>query len=58
MAKWSMSQVPQGGKLVRRKVALTELRDHLHPDMPVVTPEQWRELMGERIEGLQRRRRW
>ena len=50
----------QGTKpvMVSRKVLLAELRDHLHPDTPVVTPEQRRELMGERIEGLQRRRRW
>jgi hypothetical protein len=40
------------------KVPLAELRDHLPPDTPVVTPEQRVELLAARREAAQFRRIW
>ncbi len=40
------------------RVKLTELRDHLPPDTPVVTPEERAEELRRRVRACQRRRRW
>ncbi len=40
------------------KVKLSELRDHLPEDTPVVTPEERAEELRKRVEACQRRRRW
>jgi hypothetical protein len=41
-----------------RRVKLAELRDHLPPDTPVVTPEERAEELRLRVRACQRRRRW
>ncbi|MET0364405.1 MAG: hypothetical protein ABW169_07100 [Sphingobium sp.] len=40
------------------RVKLSELRDHLPPDTPVVTPEERAEELRQRVRACQRRRRW
>ena len=40
------------------RVKLTELRDHLPPDTPVVTPDERAEELRRRVRACQRRRRW
>lgn len=39
-------------------VQTSQVRDSLHPETATVTPSQRQRLIGQRIEGLQRRRRW
>lgn len=41
-----------------RRVKLADLRDHLPPDTPVVTPEERAEELRRRVSACQRRRRW
>ncbi len=41
-----------------RRVPLAELRRHLPPDTPAVTPEERAGELRERVRGCQRRRRW
>jgi hypothetical protein len=41
-----------------RKVKLAELRDHLPPDTPSVTPEERAGELRRRVRACQRRRRW
>lgn len=41
-----------------KRVKFAELRDHLPPDTPVVTPEQRAEELRQRVRACQRRRRW
>ncbi|MBW8753492.1 MAG: DUF1214 domain-containing protein [Sphingomonadales bacterium] len=41
-----------------KRVKLAELRDHLPPDTPVVTPEERAEELRQRVAACQRRRRW
>ena len=41
-----------------KRVKLAELRDHLPPDTPTVTPEQRAEELRTRVRAAQRRRRW
>jgi hypothetical protein len=41
-----------------KRVKLAELRDHLPPDTPTVTPEQRAEELRQRVRACQRRRRW
>ncbi len=41
-----------------KRVKLSELRDHLPADTPVVTPEERAEELRQRVRGAQRRRRW
>ena len=41
-----------------KKVRLAEVRDHLPPDTPVVSPEQRRAILRQRRIGAQLRRRW
>ncbi|WP_334183756.1 hypothetical protein [Novosphingobium sp.] len=41
-----------------RRVKLAELRDHLPPDTPQVTPAERREEIARRVRACQRRRRW
>ena len=41
-----------------KRVKLTELRDHLPTDTPVVTPEERAEELRVRVRACQRRRRW
>jgi hypothetical protein len=41
-----------------RRVKLTELRDHLPADTPVVTPAERAEELRRRVRACQRRRRW
>ena len=41
-----------------KRVKLTELRDHLPADTPVVTPEERAEQLRRRVRACQRRRRW
>jgi hypothetical protein len=41
-----------------KRVKLVELRDHLPPDTPVVTPEERAEELRLRVRACQRRRRW
>ena len=41
-----------------KRVKLTELRDHLPADTPVVTPEQRADELARRVRACQRRRRW
>ncbi|RJF90606.1 DUF1214 domain-containing protein [Sphingomonas cavernae] len=43
---------------VLKRVKLAELRDHLPPDTPVVTPEERAEELRRRVRAGQRRRRW
>jgi hypothetical protein len=40
------------------RVPFAELRDHLPPDTPVVTPEERADLLRRRVQAAQRRRRW
>lgn len=40
------------------RVKLAELRNHLPPDTPVVTPEERAEELRQRVRACQRRRRW
>lgn len=40
------------------RVKLAELRDHLPPDTPQVTPAERREEIARRVRACQRRRRW
>lgn len=40
------------------RVKLAELRDHLPPDTPQVTPGERREEIARRVRACQRRRRW
>lgn len=40
------------------KVKLADLRDHLPPDTPVVTPAERAEDLRRRVRACQRRRRW
>lgn len=41
-----------------KRVKLAELRDHLPPDTPVVTPEERDEELRRRVRACQRRKRW
>lgn len=41
-----------------KRVKLAELRDHLPPDTPQVTPAERREEIARRVRACQRRRRW
>ena len=41
-----------------KRVKFANLRDHLPPDMPVVTPEERAEELRIRVRACQRRRRW
>jgi hypothetical protein len=41
-----------------KRVKLSELRDHLPADTPVVTPEERSEELRARVRACQRRRRW
>jgi hypothetical protein len=41
-----------------KKVPVAEVRDHLPPDTPVVTPDERREQLRRRREGAQLRRIW
>lgn len=41
-----------------KRVKLSELRDHLPVDTPVVSPEERAEELRQRVRGAQRRRRW
>jgi len=41
-----------------KRVKLSEVRDHLPADTPVVTPEARAELLARRVRAAQRRRRW
>jgi hypothetical protein len=41
-----------------KRVKLSELRDHLPADTPVVTPEERAEELRRRVRACQRRRRW
>ncbi|MCJ2189018.1 DUF1214 domain-containing protein [Novosphingobium beihaiensis] len=41
-----------------KRVKLAELRTHIPPDTPVVTPSQRREELARRVRACQRRRRW
>jgi hypothetical protein len=41
-----------------RRVKFAELRDHLPPDTPTLTPEERAEELRRRVRGCQRRRRW
>jgi hypothetical protein len=41
-----------------KRVKLAELREHLPPDTPVVTPEARAEELRRRVRACQRRRRW
>lgn len=43
---------------VIRRVPLAELRQHLPPDTPLVTPEERAEALRRRVRACQRRRRW
>lgn len=43
---------------VIKRVKLAQLRDHLPPDTPVVTPEERAEELRTRVRACQRRRRW
>ena len=43
---------------VIHRVKLAELRAHLPPDTPVVTPDQRAEQLRRRVRACQRRRRW
>lgn len=43
---------------VIRRVKLADLRDHLPPDTPVVTPLERAEELRQRVRACQRRRRW
>jgi hypothetical protein len=41
-----------------KRVKFSELRDHLPPDTPTVTPEERAEELRRRVRACQRRRRW
>lgn len=41
-----------------KRVKFSEIRDHLPPDTPVVTPEERAEELRRRVRACQRRRRW
>jgi hypothetical protein len=41
-----------------KRVKLSEVRNHLPADTPVVTPEQRAEELRLRVRAAQRRRRW
>lgn len=41
-----------------KRVKVSEIRDHLPADTPVVTPEQRAEQLAQRVQACQRRRRW
>jgi Protein of unknown function (DUF1214) len=41
-----------------KRVKFAELRDHLPPDTPTVTPEERAEELRRRVSSCQRRRRW
>jgi len=41
-----------------KRVKFAELREHLPPDTPTVTPEERQEELRVRVRGCQRRRRW
>jgi hypothetical protein len=41
-----------------KRVKLSEVRDHLPADTPVVTPEERAEQLRRRVRACQRRRRW
>lgn len=43
---------------VIHRVPLSELRAHLPPDTPVVTPEERADALRSRVRAAQRRRRW
>lgn len=43
---------------VIKRVKLAELREHLPPDTPVVTPDERAEQLRRRVRAAQRRRRW
>ena len=40
------------------RVKFSELREHLPPDTPVVTPDERAEELRRRVRACQRRRRW
>jgi hypothetical protein len=40
------------------RVKLADLRDHLPPDTPVVTPAERADELRRRVRACQRRRRW
>ena len=41
-----------------KRVKLSEVRDHLPADTPIVTPEERTTQLRDRVRGAQRRRRW
>jgi hypothetical protein len=41
-----------------KRVKLSELRNHLPSDTPVVTPAERAEELATRVRAAQRRRRW
>ena len=41
-----------------KRVKLSEVRDHLPTDTPIVTPEERATQLRDRVRGAQRRRRW
>ncbi len=41
-----------------KRVKFSEIRNHLPPDTPVVTPEQRAQQLRDRVVACQRRRRW
>jgi hypothetical protein len=41
-----------------KRVKLSEVRDHLPPETPLVTPVERAELLRRRVRAAQRRRRW
>ena len=47
--------IEQGGV---KRVKVSEIRDHLPADTPVVTPEERAEQLKRRVRACQRRRRW
>jgi hypothetical protein len=43
---------------VLKRVKLSELRDHLPPDTPTISPDERAEELRQRVRGAQSRRRW